>query len=230
MKLLTGLFRFARKRTQTVDTDMGAFREKLDELVEKKDSLGDEEIVSRVEELKSMSADLPDGDDKSKLERFLEDFKAVKEQDAATAKEAAKMVADLFESLDTEAMKDTPEVKEEAKVEAEEVPAAEGGEEAKEEAKVEVEETEDPEGKAEDAEPNGNAEYTLEEIYQFIKKRMAEDAAACDGGEEVKEEEEKKEEKVVADGAPVVPITMNARKAPQGSLGEMFNRIKNGGR
>lgn len=230
MKLLTGLFRFARKRTQTVDTDMGAFREKLDELVEKKDSLGDEEIVSRVEELKSMSADLPDGDDKSKLERFLEDFKAVKEQDAATAKEAAKMVADLFESLDTEAMKDTPEVKEEVKAEAEEVPAAEGGEEAKEEAKVEVEETEDPEGKAEDAEPNGNAEYTLEEIYQFIKKRMAEDAAACDGGEEVKEEEEKKEEKVVADGAPVVPITMNARKAPQGSLGEMFNRIKNGGR
>lgn len=232
MKLLTGLFRFARKRTQTVDTDMGAFREKLDELVEKKDSLGDEEIVSRVEELKSMSADLPDGDDKSKLERFLEDFKAVKEQDAATAKEAAKMVADLFESLDTEAMRDAPEVKEEEKVEAEEVPApaAEGGEEAKEEAKAEVEETEDPEGKAEDAEPDGNAEYTLEEIYQFIKKRMAEDAAACDGGEEVKEEEEKKEEKVVADGAPVVPITMNARKAPQGSLGEMFNRIKNGGR
>ena len=230
MKLLTGLFRFARKRTQTVDTDMGAFREKLDELVEKKDTLGDEEIVSRVEELKSMSADLPDGDDKSKLERFLEDFKAVKEQDAATAKEAAKMVADLFESLDTEAMKDTPEVKEEVKAESEEVSAAEGGEEAKEEAKVEVEETEDPEGKAEDAEPNGNAEYTLEEIYQFIKKRMAEDAAACDGGEEVKEEEEKKEEKVVADGAPVVPITMNARKAPQGSLGEMFNKIKNGGR
>ena len=226
MKLLTGLFRFARKRTQTVDTDMGAFREKLDELVEKKDTLGDEEIVSRVEELKSMSADLPDGDDKSKLERFLEDFKAVKEQDAATAKEAAKMVADLFESLDTEAMRDAPEVKEEEKVEAEETEDPEG----KEEEKVEAEETEDPEGKAEDAEPASNADYTLEEIYQFIKKRMAEDAAACDGGEEVKEEEEKKEEKVVADGAPVVPITMNARKAPQGSLGEMFNRIKNGGR
>ena len=230
MKLLTGLFRFARKRTQTVDNDMGAFREKLDELVEKKDALGDEEIVSRVDELKTMSADLPDGDEKSKLERFLEDFKAVKEQDAATAKEAAKMVADLFESLDSEAMKDAPEVKEEVKAEEVPAPAAEGGEEAKEEAKAEVEETEDPEGKAEDAEPNGNADYTLEEIYQFIKKRMAEDAAACDGGEEVKEEEEEKEEKVVADGAPVVPITMNARKAPQGSLGEMFSRIKNGGR
>ena len=106
MKLITGLFRFARKRVQTTDTDMGAFRDKIDELVAKKDSLSDEEVESKVEELKTMSADLPESEDKGKLDRFLEDFKSVKEQDEATAKEAAGMVADLFEKLDTEAMQD----------------------------------------------------------------------------------------------------------------------------
>ena len=43
MKLLTGLFRFARKRTQTTDNDMGMFRTKLEELVSSKDSLSDED-------------------------------------------------------------------------------------------------------------------------------------------------------------------------------------------
>ena len=54
MKLLTGLFRAARKRVMTTDNDMGMFREKLTELVEKKDSLPDEELVKRVDELKEM--------------------------------------------------------------------------------------------------------------------------------------------------------------------------------
>ena len=68
MKILTGLFRLARKRVQTTDTDMGAFRDKITELVEKKDSLSDDEINGKVEELKAMSADLPESDDKGKLE------------------------------------------------------------------------------------------------------------------------------------------------------------------
>ena len=103
MKLLTGLFRFARKRTQTTDNDMGMFRDKLNELVEQKETLSDEDVSAKVEELKAMSADLPDEEEKAKLDRFLEDFKSVKEQDAATAKEAAGLVADLFEKLDTQA-------------------------------------------------------------------------------------------------------------------------------
>ena len=78
---LTGLFRLARKRVQTTDNDMGMFREKLEGLVAKKDSLSDEDVSAKVEELKAMAVDLPDGDDKSKLERFLDDFKGVKGQD-----------------------------------------------------------------------------------------------------------------------------------------------------
>lgn len=239
MKLLTGLFRMARKRVQTTDNDMGMFREKLTELVEKKDSLPDEEVAKRVDELKGMTEDLPDEDDKAKLGRFLEDFKSVKGQDEATAKEAASMVADLFEKLDTEAMKDAPDVGGEEtetveKTETEE-PQTEGlsDGEAEETAKETVEETVAPEEEAKDADPPLN-EYTLEEIYQYCKKRRAEDEAgeaedgcAKDSAEETEEEEEKEE--VVSDHAPRIPVTMNGTAA-KGSLAEMFQNIKKGGR
>lgn len=233
MKLLTGLFRFARKRTQTTDNDMGMFRDKLTELVEKKDSLSDEEVVQRVEELKGMTTDLPGEEDKSKLERFLEDFKSIKEQDEATAKEAASMVADLFEKLDTEAMKDVPEVSAEETVtetETEEAPLVEGeAPEAETQAEEVVEETVAPEGEKEAEDADANSDYTLEKIYQFIKKRMAEDACAEDSAEEVKEEEEKEEEVVTDHAFPFIPVTMN-KSEPAGSLDDLFAKIKKGGR
>lgn len=217
---------------------MGMFREKLTELVEKKDTLPDEEVTKRVDELKGMTEDLPDEDEKAKLSRFLEDFKSVKEQDEATAKEAASMVADLFEKLDTEAMKDVPDVGgeenetvEETETEEQQTEGLSDGE-AEETAEETVEETVAPEGEAEDADPN--PEYTLEEIYQFCKKRREEDEAAAandacagDSGEEVEEKEE--EEEVVTDHAPHIPVTMNGTTA-KGSLAEMFQNIKKGGR
>lgn len=237
--LLTGLFRAARKRTMTTDNDMGMFRDKLNELVAQKDSLSDEEIIAKVDELKGFTNDLPGDDDKAKLDRFLEDFKAIKDQDEATAKEAAGMVADLFEKLDTAAMQDVPAAAEPA---VEEGPAAEETEVVEETTEEEpaadeapateevVEETVAPEGEAEDAEPGDNAEYTLEEIYQFIKKRMAEDAA-CGDAEPAAEEEvtEEEKEEVVTDHAPNIPVTMN-QKSAAGSLGAMFAGIKRGER
>lgn len=245
MKLLTGLFRMARKRVQTTDNDMGMFREKLTELVEKKDSLPDEEVVKRVDELKGMTEDLPDEDEKAKLGRFLEDFKSVKEQDEATAKEAASMVADLFEKLDTEAMKDVPDVGGEETENVEETeteePQTEGlsDGEAEETAKETVEETVAPEEEAKDADAPLD-EYTAEELYQYTKKRLIEefgltpkestDGCAEDSAEEVEEEKKEDEEEVVADHAPRIPVTMNGTPAAKGSLVDMFNRIKEGGR
>ena len=235
MKLLTGLFRMARKRVQTTDNDMGMFREKLTELAEKKDTLPDDEVVKRVEELKEMTADLPDEEEKAKLERFLEDFKSVKEQDGNTAKEAASMVADLFEKLDTEAMKDTPSGgEEEVEKTVKETVAPEGEEKTQDSGpgKSDVEKlASEATGDAE--KPGANAEYTLEEIYQFCKKRRAEDEAgeAEDGcakdGADV--EKKKKEEEVVTDRAPRISVTMNGTPA-EGSLAELFANIKKGGR
>ena len=248
MKLLTGLFRFARKRTQTTDNDMGMFRDKLSELVEKKDALSDEEISAKVDELKAMTADLPDEEEKGKLDRFLEDFKSVKGQDEATAKEAALMVADLFEKLDTEAMKDVPAV-EETTEEVVEEPATENveestdedgtvGEYVKENVKQDIDHLNGKDGAEEVAEKaveettadEGNADYTLEEIYQFIKKRMAEDSACEDSGEEVDEKEQEEKEEVVTDHAPHIPVTMNGSKVADGSLASMFAKLKEGGR
>lgn len=221
MKLLTGLFRLARKRVQTTDTDMGAFRDKITELVEKKDSFSDDEINRKVEELKSMSADLPESDDKGKLDRFLEDFKSVKEQDGATANEAAKMVADLFEKLDTEAMKDVPETS----VEETETPPAEQKDGAAQEPETQTKDADGEETAAPDA-GKDNAQYTLEEIYQFIKKRLAEDS-----GEKTEEKEKEEEEtETVTDHAPHIPVTMNGGAPSEGSIGAMFARIKQGGR
>lgn len=230
MKLFTGLFRAARKRTMTTDNDMGMFRTKLEELVAGKDSLKEEEVVAKVDELKGLTADLPESEDKAKLDRFLDDFKAVKEQDEATAKEAANMVADLFEKLDTAAMQDVPAV-EPAAEEAEET-VAETTETAVEEPVAEeteeiAEETEIPaEGEeAEDADPN--PAYSLEEIYQYLKKRMAEDA--CAEEEETKDEaseeevsEKEEEEEVVTDHAPIIPVTMNQKPAEHGSLRDLL--------
>lgn len=237
MNLLTGLFRAARKRLMTTDNDMGMFRDKLNELVEQKDTLSDEEIVAKVEELKGFTNDLPGDDDKAKLDRFLEDFKAVKEQDAAAAKEAAGMVADLFEKLDTAAMQDVPAVEAEPAAEEEAVAAPEAEEagdaesEATEEVTEVAEETEAPAEEAEDADSADNAEYTLEEIYQFIKKRMAEDAAACqdEAPEAAEEETEEEKEEVVTDHAPFIPVTVN-KKSAAGTLGAMFADIKRGER
>lgn len=234
MKLLTGLFRAARKRLMTTDNDMGMFREKLNELVASKDKLTDEEVAAKVDELKGFTADLPGDEDKAKLDRFLDDFKAVKEQDEAAAKEAAGMVADLFEKLDTEAMKDVPESAEEP-APAEEPAAAEAAPEATEEVAEIAEETEVPpaeEGEPKDADPN--PEYTAEELYQFMKKRLAEDGFIKDCQDEAPEAEEKveeeKEEEVVTDHAmPFIPVTVNNTKAT-GSLAEMFAKAKEGGR
>ena len=221
MKLLTGLFRLAHKRVQTTDTDMGAFRDKITELVEKKDSLSDDEINGKVEELKAMSADLPESDDKGKLDRFLEDFKSVKEQDGATANEAAKMVADLFEKLDTEAMKDVPETA----VKETETPPAEQKDRAAQEPETQTKDADGEETTASD-EGKDNAQYTLEEIYQFIKKRLAEDS-----GEKTEEKEKEEEEtETVTDHAPHIPVTINSGAPAEGSIGAMFARIKQGGR
>ena len=246
MGLLTGLFRAARKRTLTTDNDMGMFREKLTELVEKKAELPDEEVAKRVDKLKEMTVDLPESDGKSELDLYLEDLKSIKSQDDATAKEAASMVSDLFEKLDTEAMKEVDggaETTEEAteEVAAEEAPLveSEAAPEATEEATEAVEETVAPEEEAKDADAPLD-EYTAEELYQYTKKRLIEefgltpkestDGCAEDSAEEVEEEKKEDEEEVVADHAPRIPVTMTGTPAAKGSLAEMFANIKNGGR
>ena len=244
MGLLTGLFRTMRKKLSlTQDTDMGAFRDKITALVEQKDSLDDGAVAEKVAELVSMTEDLPDGEDKEKLKRYLEDFKAVKSQEGEVAAEAAKAVADLFEKLDKEAMEGDlgipaeEEVKEEI---TEEVPEAEPApepapveEEVKEEEEVKAEDTgeeikeeEKAEEEIKDADPD--PEYSMEEIYQFIKKRMAEDAEAPAEEEEKVEETEEIEDACGTKDHGMPGITLGGTSAPaaKGGLNELYKTMK----
>ena len=109
MKLLTGLFLAAKRSLMTRDSGADEFKSKLDELVNRKDGLSEAEVSSRVAELEKLTADIPDGDEKAKLTRFLEDFKAVKEQPPEVAKKAADGIFELYQSLCNEALKDSPE-------------------------------------------------------------------------------------------------------------------------
>lgn len=194
----------------TTDNDKELFRSKLIELVDKKDSLDDEEVIKRVEEIKKFAEDLPESEDKGALNRYLEDFKAVKEQDEATAKKAAETVADLYEKLDIKSDEDAPIIEQtEEKEKTEEI----------------VEKTEDPEVKDEEEvkeeekkeEVKHFTEDELNEIFEFLKKKETEDECAT------KDEEEK----IVTDGAPVIPVTIT-QTGSQGSLADMFKMAKGG--
>lgn len=104
-RFFSGLWRFLKKKVNGAsDTDLGAARRILAEIAEKKDAMTDEEITAKVDEVITMAGDLPDSDEKGKLLRFLEDFKQSKLMDPAAVKEAAEMIATLFEELDTKAM------------------------------------------------------------------------------------------------------------------------------
>lgn len=215
MRLLTGLFRAARKRLQVVDGEDG-FRDKITELVEKRDSLSEEGINERVDELITLSDDLPDGEDKEKLKRFLEDIRGIKEPDEAKAKEAVSMIADLFEKLDEAADAEVSGI-------VTETEATDGEGEVKPEDKPEAEPT-DGEGEPEEGKEKITLdEETKEDLYQFIKKRMSEDACK---DEEPKDEDD---DKITTDGAPRIAVSMSGNPTG-GSLSEMFAKIKNGGR
>ena len=199
-KIFTGLFMAARRHLMTRDAGADEFKTKLDDLVRGKDELTDEGVSSRVEELKTLTGDIPDGEEKSKLIRFLEDFKAVKEQSPEVAKEAAASVATLYESLCEQALKDAPEAGTDKNTNS--GTTNENGDGGNAEKMVQETKAPSPEGKPQDADiANGietagkaagsalgtaakiaasdddgvNEEY--EKIYQYCKKRAEQDAA-----------------------------------------------------
>lgn len=226
MKILTGLFRMARKRTQTKDSAED-FRASLTALVDERESLTDEGVSKKVDELKAMIADLPDSEDKEKLSRYLDDFKAVKEQDEATAKEAVNMVAGLYESLDSSASADAPNATETTTADenSETEKAVKETETKDEETATETTKTE--ETKDEDGEEK---RYSLDEIFEMIKTLKD---GCKDEGEKVEEkkDEETKDEngEVTEDHAPMIPMNIS-NSASKGSLSELFANMKKGGR
>jgi hypothetical protein len=252
-KILSGLWRTAKKIVSGVmDADLGKFREGVDAIVKGRNTLSDEEMTAKIDELKSMTSDLPDSEEKEKLIRFIEDFRIVKEKDDATAAEAGKMIADLFEKLDTSAMEQTPapekptdetppletvEKKEEPKDEdkpGEPTVPATGGEE-KDEDLVKGQELTIPEKKEEGAKDveiaPEKAQYIVQEILKLIQGGGASDG--CDKSKDEKPEEQpkppkKEEEKKVGDSDPMYKVSLGAKEAAD-SLDAFWNEMKHKG-
>jgi hypothetical protein len=112
LKFVSALWYNIKKIAKGVqDSDMGAFRNLSEEIAKNKDTLKDEEIKSKVDQLKDMAFELPDSENKSILNKYLEDFNLIKTQDTESALIGAQKISELFESLDTEAMKEGGEMK-----------------------------------------------------------------------------------------------------------------------
>lgn len=106
-KFFTALWHNAKKIALGVkDSDEGKFRSIGNEIAEKKDTLKDEEVKSKIGEMQSMTKDLPESDNKQLVEKYLQDLPVIKERTPEEAKAAVGKIADMFEKLDTEAMKE----------------------------------------------------------------------------------------------------------------------------
>lgn len=259
MKLLTNLFYSAKKKLQGVkDGENETFRDSLNSIVASKDSLSDEEISTKVDELKSTCSLLPDSEEKTLLERYLEDLKIVKNQDTEIAQKAVDKIANLFEKLDSKASEEpttepatdegkTVEEKKEVSEPAKDdlninangntVSAANTGANngvAKDEGKTVEEKKEETSEKSTDSNETKDegkfSQEDLEQIWQFIKKKLEEETATTDGDEtegEGKSESEEKE-KTVSDHAPKINVKITKDKAGKvDALNDIFNKMFN---
>jgi hypothetical protein len=171
MKLLTGLFRVARKRLQTKDGGEN-FKESLMALVENADNLSEDDINAKIDELKVSIDDLPDDTEKEELSRYLEDFRTLKEQEPETAKEAAEMVIGLYDKLDASASADAPAT---AEIVEEKKPATDGGEAVETIAEEKTEETKD--GCVKDSGVRvavtlgGSSNASVDNLFNMLKNR-----------------------------------------------------------
>lgn len=222
MKFLSGLFHVARKRISVSDGNEN-FKATINEIVEKKDSLSDDEIKAKIESLKEFTSTLPESEDKEKLNRFLDDFIGVKEQDSDTAKEAANLVITLFEKLDTAASSEVPiEETVEKKTETTET-------ETKDEQQEKETKDNDGANAPNDTTKDDNGakkigEMTPEELIALLKDVfVVKETIAADEGTKTDDGKDCN----VTDNAPIVAIGLTPESS-KGSLSEMFLALKGG--
>ena len=248
-KFASGLWHAAKKLAAGVtDSDLGAFRAKVDDLVGNRSTLDDSEIQKRVEELKGFLADLPESEEKGTLERVLEDFGVgLKDQDDATAAQAGKMVADLFEKLDGDAMADVSEKEEPAKDGAPEgdkpkedpKPAEAAGGSGADPTTPKTPEDKKPEDGAPAAEahqePDGDEPLTAEEV-KAVRALLSQGKGAADGCKVGDSEPPKPDDKPEGDGtaedsAGAFKTSIDTTKVGEGLVALLDSRwIKKGGK
>ena len=110
-KIRSGLLWFARRKTQKVaDGDKAdAFLSTLEDIRKNRKEWTPEEMEEHVTTLSALIKDLPDSEEKEKLERFILDIPLLKEEDDATAEEALNTLMEFYSSLDKDAISDIME-------------------------------------------------------------------------------------------------------------------------
>ena len=110
-KIRSGLLWFARRKTQKVaDGDKAdAFLSTLEDVRKNRKEWTPEEMEEHVTTLSALIKDLPDSEEKEKLERFILDIPLLKEEDDATAEEALNTLMEFYSSLDKDAISDIME-------------------------------------------------------------------------------------------------------------------------
>lgn len=110
-KISSGLLWFARRKTQKVaDGDKAdAFLSTLEDIRKNRKMWTPEEMDEHVTTLSALIKDLPDSEEKEKLERFILDIPLLKEEDDATAEEALNTLMEFYSSLDKDAISDIME-------------------------------------------------------------------------------------------------------------------------
>ena len=110
-KIRSGLLWFARRKTQKVaDGDKAdAFLSTLEDIRKNRKVWTPEEMEEHVTTLSALIKDLPDSEEKEKLERFILDIPLLKEEDDATAEEALNTLMEFYSSLDKDAISDIME-------------------------------------------------------------------------------------------------------------------------
>ena len=110
-KIRSGLLWFARRKTQKVaDGDKtDAFLSTLEDIRKNRKVWTPEEMEEHVTTLSALIKDLPDSEEKDKLERFILDIPLLKEEDDATAEEALNTLMEFYSSLDKDAISDIME-------------------------------------------------------------------------------------------------------------------------
>jgi hypothetical protein len=112
-KVLSNLWWKAKKKFFVKDglangpaSEVTGFRAKLSSVVDKRATTKDEDIGAAIDEVKSMIRDLPSGEKKDLLGRYLDDMKLMKEEPEDAVREAQKLATELFDKLDQIAMEE----------------------------------------------------------------------------------------------------------------------------
>lgn len=110
-KIRSGLLWFAKRKLQKVSDGekADAFISTLEDIKKNRMNWTPEEMEEHVNTLNALIKDLPDSEEKDKLERFILDIPLLKEEDDATAEEALNTLMEFYSSLDKDAISDIME-------------------------------------------------------------------------------------------------------------------------